>query len=266
VSLNDESGAGDIIEQGTDSPGARGPRFGSPRWLGFLGPGSGGNGAGWRPPRGAAMFAAVALLAGLGVGYAAGNGAHRAATAPSARSTPSVTPAATGVTTPSKALNALADTGLALEQVPQSCSAQTGSKLQVGVLVQNVSPTAVTLTAVKPLFPVDAGTLRELSWQWEPCGIISYGPYQSTVDLVPNGTAWLSVTLQVKVPCPAADPVQFDVKYVTRDGVHVTASLPGFPDLTSVPYSGCPSPSLSDSAYSSVWSSTDDRAVTVDHW
>jgi len=40
------------------------------------------------------------------------------------------------------------------------------------------------------------------------------------------------------VRCPAAYAVGFDVAYVTGQ-LHVTASLPGFPDLGQVEYSGC---------------------------
>jgi len=264
VSQGDESGAGDVIEQGADPGGSRRPRFDASRWLGFLGPDAGGDGPRWRPSRGAAVVAAVALVAGLGAGYAAGKGT-RGAALPPARLSPAVV-----VTTPSAPPNPPVDPGPPIEQFPESCSAQTGSELQVGVEVENDSATAVNLVGVKTTFPASNGVLQEVSWVWEPCGAISYGLYQSTVDLQPGASAWLSVTLKVNVPCPEAYPVQFNVTYI-RAGTAGTTQLPGFPDLGSVPYKDCAAQGVTATGYSSAssstaWSTTDDRAVTVDHW
>jgi hypothetical protein len=238
VFLNDEYGTGDIIEQGKDPGDPHPRRFDAIRWLGFLGPGFGGDRWRRRPSRGAAVLAAVTLVAGLSAGYVAGKGA------------------------PS---NPLAGVGPPIEQFPESCSTQTGSELQVGVEVENDSATAVNLVGVKTTFPTSNGVLREVSWMWEPCGAISYGLYQSTVDLEPGAGAWLSVTLKVNVPCPEPYPVQFSVTYI-RSGTAGTAQLPGFPDLGSVPYNDCPAQGVTATGYSSAWSTTDDRAVTVDHW
>jgi hypothetical protein len=259
VSLNGEPDADDIIERGDGSRNARQPGLETPRWLGFLGPASGVERPGQRLSRGAAVLAAVALLAGLGAGYAAGKGSRGAAPTP-ARTSPAIV-----VTTPSAPANPLADVGPPIEQFPESCSAQTGSELQVGVEVENDSATAVNLVGVKTTFPASNGVLREVSWMWEPCGAISYGLYQSTVDLQPGASAWLSVTLKVNVPCPEPYPVQFSVTYI-RGGTAGTAQLPGFPDLGSVPYNDCAAQGVTATGYSSAWSTTDDRAVTVDHW
>jgi hypothetical protein len=235
VSLNDGSEIGDIIEQGDDplGPDARGS--GVSRWLGFFGPG-------WERPRfrlsrGAAALAAVTLLAGLGAGlgagYATGRGTGGGAPA-------TTTDSAVGTaTTPRLAVNPLALVGPPVEQFPESCSAQTGSELQVGVEVLNDSPTAVTLTGVKATFPGGGGVLSEVSWQWAPCGAITYGLYQPTVYLAPATGAWLSVTLKVHVRCPQAYPVELNVSYV-QGGVTRTAHLPGFAGMGDVPYSGCP--------------------------
>jgi hypothetical protein len=240
VSLNDGSEVGDIIGQGTDSLGSDGRDLGASRWLGFLGPGW--ERPRWRPSRGAAVLAAVTLLAGVGAGFAAGSGTSGgAAPAPVTVSTVST------ATTPNLAVNPLTLRGPAVEQFPESCSAQAGSELQLGVEVLNDSPAAVTLTGVNASFPGSGGVLSEVSWQWAPCGAITYGLYQSTVHLAPGAGAWLSVTLKVNVPCPAAYPVPFTVTY-SQDGATLTARLPGFAGLGDVPYSGCPSPSLSSSA------------------
>jgi hypothetical protein len=210
-SADDESRAGDVIEQGT----------GSPRW---------------RPSRAASVLAAVTLLIGLAAGYTAGKGTDGGPGAPAQRPSAAASAAAT-----SPRDNPLADMGLAIEQVPESCSAQTGSQLTLGVDLMNQSAAAVTLTGLRIVFPGDAGALRELSWQWAPCGAMSYGLYQPTVPLPPGSSAWLSVTLKVLVRCPAAYPVQFRVSYVSG-GVHAATTLPGFPDLGEVPYMGCPPP------------------------
>lgn len=127
----------------------------------------------------------------------------------------------------------------AVRQVKESCATQNGSELQLGVEVTNQSAAAVTLTGLKIVFPGDGGALREISWQWAPCGAINYGLYQTTVLVGPGSSAWLSATFKVLVHCPAAYPVQFSVSYVA-DGVHATTTLPGFPDLGQVPYIGCP--------------------------
>ena len=62
---------------------------------------------------------------------------------------------------------------------------------------------------------------------------------QSPHVLEPGASTWLTVTFRVQVRCPAPYPVQFSVGYLMQ-GHAVTASLPGFPDLGQVPYSGCP--------------------------
>jgi hypothetical protein len=47
------------------------------------------------------------------------------------------------------------------------------------------------------------------------------------------------VTFRVLEKCPRPFPVQFTVDYDWL-GRAVTVSLPGFVDLTAVPYTGCP--------------------------
>lgn len=252
MSADDESGAEDILEQGDDRLDSPGPGFAAPRWLGVLGPRSadGGGarpGSGWRPSRGAAVLAAVALLAGLAIGYAAGKGTSRAAPAPAPRAG-STTFSPRAVPRPA---NPPADAGPAVEEALQWCSEQTGKELQLGIAVTNQSGVTVSLTSVRPLFP-ETGAFREVSWAWAPCGAKTYGQSPSTIPLAPGASTWLSVTVKVLVSCPGPYPVQFSVGYVTG---HLSAAvtLPGFSDLSQVNYSGC-SPSGTSSSSSSTFS------------
>ena len=71
---------------------------------------------------------------------------------------------------------------------------------------------------------------------------------QAAFVLLPGESTWVSVTFQVKLHCPAPLPVEFSLGYLVQ-GHTVIASLPGFPDLGQVPYSGCPPPNTeSDSS------------------
>ena len=246
-SANDESGAGDVIEPGdVTEPGdviehGTGPRrFDAAGWLGSHGMRS--YRLGFAPTRGAAVLAAVTLLAGLAVGYAAGRGTSGTAPPPSPSAT---SPTAAASTSPPP--NPLADVGPAVDQLTASCSSQSGTELQLGIEVSNTSSTTVTLTGLKAVFPESInGALRELSWQWGPCGAIVDGPGQPTVQLAPGASAWLSAAFKVLVRCPSPYPVQFNVAYVAGD-MHAIAALPGFSDLSQVPYSGCPSQNVTDS-------------------
>lgn len=227
TSAHDESGVSDVIEAGTGAPGSH-----------RLGPD-------WRPSRGAILLATVTLLAGLTAGYAAGNGTNGSAThrasGPAPR--PSATSAAAARPVPISAtqtINPLADVGPPVEQLSESCSVRTGSQLQLGVEVTNHSGAVATLTGLRIVFPGDAGALRELTWQWAPCGAIDYGVYQPVILLAPGSDAWLSATFKVLVRCPAAYPVQFSVSYLSL-GVPATTILQGFPDLGTVPDMDCPS-------------------------
>jgi hypothetical protein len=257
---HDESGNDDILEQGAGRPGSARLGFEAPRWLDFLGPGSSGDGPRWRPSRGAAVLAAVTLLAGLGAGYAVGKGTSGAAPAPR----PSATSTAIARSTPAPSLPANPLTELdAVQQLTESCSAQSGSELQLGVEVTNESPAAITLVGVKTKFPMDTGALRLVSSQWAPCGAISDGLSQPTAPLAPGQSGWLSVTVKVGVRCPTPYPVQFTVDYVTGR-THLTESLPGFPDLSQVEYSGCTgSANTSSSTFSAVFLGPVGSPVTV---
>jgi hypothetical protein len=224
--MADESQADDLVELG-----------GSPsRWPGWLPSRL----PGWPPPRGAAVLAAAALVIGLAAGYTAGDRHARGTTAlpkPSATASPS-----------SSAASAPTGTFLfagspALTQGTGACSVQTGHELQLGVQVTNQSTAAVELQAAKAVLPM--GGLKQVAWQWATCGAIPAGPAGPAQDyaiLLPGQSTWLSATFQVQLSCPGFAPVQFTVSYLAQ-GKPATASLPGFPDLGQVPYSGCPPPS-----------------------
>ena len=245
----DESGDGeDILEHGTDPTGSGRPRSGVPRWLDSLGRGFGaGGGPGWRPSRGGALLAAVTLVVGLvvglGAGFAAGRdtgGGARPAAAQSTSATIIAPSAQLRVPVPG---NPLTVPGPAVDQLIESCSTQTGARLELGIEVTNTSSTAVTLTGVTPVYPVTGGELSEVSWRWGPCVTVRSGLDQpavsrGTVSLAPGSTTWLSVTFNVHVRCPSGFPVGFNVRYAAGH-VDVTASLPGFPGLSQVQYSGC---------------------------
>jgi hypothetical protein len=204
-----------------------------------------GDGPGRRRSGSVIVLATVALIAGLAVGYVAGTGPNGSAAPPVPRA--STTPTASAIPT-ARAIPAARVTsppehriidGAAVEQSTVSCAEQSGAQLQLGVEVTNQSAAAVTLTGVRLLFPGDAGSLRELSWQWAPCGAINSELYQRTDQLPAGSSAWLSATFTVLVHCPAAYPVQFSVSYVT-DGVTAGTILPGFPDLGDIPDMSCP--------------------------
>jgi hypothetical protein len=175
----------------------------------------------WRPPRGAVILLAVGLIIGLAAGYVTGyRQAPRNASAPP---TPSAGPA-----------SPLPAPGLALTQDTGTCSVQSGRELQLGVQVTNQSAEPVGLGRIRTVLPLSG--LKVVSQQWAPCGAI--GTVQVPDILGPGDSTWLSVTVQVLVACPAPIPVQFAVGY-TYAGEAATASLPGFPDLGQVPYTGC---------------------------
>lgn len=190
----------------------------------------------WRPPRGGVLLA-VGLVAGLVIGAAAGYAAGTRQgstvvsmpTAGPSQVSPVLGPLATGTALPSAA-------GPALSQDTGTCSVQSGRELQLGVQVTNGSAAPVGLGVVRAYFPL--GGLRPTSEQWAPCG--ARGDVQAPALLGPGDSTWFSVTFQVLVKCPGPLPVLFTVDY-TSAGKSAAVNLPGFPDLSQVPYSGCPS-------------------------
>ena len=180
---------------------------------------------GWRPSRGASILAALTLAIGLAVGYAAGHSQARGAAA-----------AAIFAEAPSASIGF----GLALTQDPGTCSVQAGRDLELGIPITNRSGETVLLESVKPVQPVP-GMLKVLSWRWDPCGFDNDGILPDTVTLGPGETTWVTAVVQPLVACPGPAPLQFQVTY-SVNSQQSTSTLPGFPDLGAVHYSGCPAP------------------------
>jgi hypothetical protein len=172
------------------------------------------------------VLAVAALAVGLAAGYAAGDHGRRGAAlpAPSASST---------AASPSGLSFAVAP---ALIQDTGACSLQRGHDLVLGVQLTNQSTQPLTLTTTKAVLPM--GGLSQVTWQWATCGAIAAPPAQTDSILMPDESAWMAVTFTVKGECPGPLPVEFNVGY-TVQGKPSTVSLPGFPDLSQVPYSGC---------------------------
>jgi hypothetical protein len=207
-----ENAAGDVVEQG-------GGRLPSPNWWPMNW-----RPFNWRSPRGAAILLAVGLVAGLAVGYAAGDRhASRSASPPRPAPAASASPALS-----------LAASSPALIQAIGTCAVQNGRELQLGVQVTNQSTANVTLSLVRPVLPL--GGLKWISQQWAPCSTLPTG--QDPAVLTPGASTWFSVTFEVLVRCPGPLPVEFTVDYLLN-GRSAATSLPGFPDLGQVPYTGC---------------------------
>jgi hypothetical protein len=197
----------------------------------------------WRPPRGAAILLAVGLVIGLAAGYAAGHrqAPRNASASPTASASPaaplSAPPLAPQIVIKGTAIQGTVrvfSDGLLLTQDTGTCSVQSGRELQLGVQVTNSSTEPIVLSRIRTVFPLSG--LKVVSQQWAPCGAI--GAVQGPVALEPGDSTWFSVTVQVLVACPAPLPVQFTVNY-TSAGQAAIVTLPGFPDLGHVPYTGC---------------------------
>ena len=180
----------------------------------------------WRPPRVAVILAAVALLAGLVAGYAAGDRHARTSAVPLPRSRSASSP------------TALSAAGTAaLSQSGGQCSAQIGHALQLGVQVTNASAAGVTLRRVKAVLPL--GGLKAIAQAWGPCGELPAASDVAGASLPAGSSTWFTVTFKVLIRCPGPLPVQFTADYDWRSRPAV-AHLPGFADLGQVPYAGCP--------------------------
>jgi hypothetical protein len=183
----------------------------------------------------------VTLVAGLAVGYAVGLGQGQGTVAapgkPAAPAGQARGGAGSGTivpVAPSASINFL---GLALTQIPGTCSVQVGRNLELGIQVTNQSGETVLLKSVKAV-PLMSGMLKVLSWRWDPCGFDNDGIVPVTVALGPGATTWVTAVVQPLIACPAPAPLQFQVTY-SVNSQQSTFNLPGFPDLSAVHYSGC---------------------------
>ena len=210
--MSDESQPDDLVELGKE----RSLLPGRPRL------------PGWRPSRGAAVFAAVAVAAGLAAGYAAGD--RQVLASPGKAAATAVPSAPSAATIPR-------GNSSPVSQGRTGCSAQAGPELQRGVQLTNQSSAPVVLETAR--FAVPVGGLKQVTWQWAPCGGLPGGPGQAEEILPAGESIWLTATFAVQVRCPAASSVQLTVGFVTQ-GQAATVALAGFPDLSQVAYSGCP--------------------------
>ena len=187
------------------------------------------------------VVAVAALLVGLAAGYAVGarHGPGRAALPVRSRSAAAQPGAASSSAIP----GGLALSGEVAVQQDRQCSAQIGGELQLGVQVVNQSAQSMVLRQVRPVLPL--GGLQEVTRSWGPCGELPQADAAGGNVLPAHGSAWLTVTFRVLLPCPAPIPVQFAVTFEFRHQLAagprllITSRLPGFVDLGSVPYSGC---------------------------
>ena len=178
-----------------------------------------------RGPAFAAGLAAVALVLGVGVGYAVGRN--------QAPSRPAVAPSAKGSTASAAPALSLPELG----QSGQQCSEQIGRRLQLGVQVTNESASSMRLSNVRVILPL--GGLKPTAHAWGTCGQLPGSPNPQATLISAGGSAWFTVTFRVLERCPGALPVRFLLSY-DRGGSTKTVRLPGFVDLGHVPYSGCP--------------------------
>jgi hypothetical protein len=183
----------------------------------------------WPPPA-ALIPAAVALVAGLAAGYAAG-ARHPAAPA---------TPPGPSRTAPAAAAAPFSAGGFPLSQSGPQCSVQTGRALQVGLQITNLSPAALRLRQAEVVLPL--GGLTVTTQTWGPCGQLPATGHPARHPLPPalrpGASTWLTITFHVLAKCPQPLPVQFTLHY-DQQGHPAAIRLPGFTDLGQVPYSGC---------------------------
>jgi hypothetical protein len=210
---------------GDDVVGQGGERRRRPGWL----------------SRGSLILAIVTLAVGLVAGYATGyrhvktGAAGTSAARPSAAGT---SPSAKVKPRYSVSLSPLGAVSPALTQTIAGCSAQVGRDLQLGVQATNQSAAPVTIDRIKAVLPL--GGLRAVSQQWGPCGALPALQEASGNVLAAGASTWFTVTFKVLIRgCPGPLPVQFTVDYQSN-GQSAAVTLPGFPDLGQVAYSGCP--------------------------
>jgi hypothetical protein len=125
-----------------------------------------------------------------------------------------------------------------LAATTKRCSVQLEDRLQLGIEIVNESTTALTLNQVRAVLPMQG--LRATVTTWGGCGQL---PPAATGDypLAAGATTWLTITFDVLVACPGPRPVRFTVPY-TQAGRSGFADLPGFPDLSGVPYTSAKCP------------------------
>jgi hypothetical protein len=183
----------------------------------------------WRGMRGRAMgLAAAALAAGLVIGFGTGRltAPHKPAVTPK--------PAITAISAPSG--TDLPQIGSGIVFTGNRCAVQHGRKLQLGIEVANESGHTVSVLRIGSVIPGHG--LRQLSSETATCGSVPVPGGKPVTSIEPGSTAWLTATFAVLVRCPAPQPVLFVVGFGSQVSRY-SDYYQGFPDLGSVPYTGC---------------------------
>jgi hypothetical protein len=176
------------------------------------------HGDGRRPRRGLAIVAAALAAIAVLVGYLHGRGQqHRA------------DPAVTGAPHPPPQVVGAGDT----------CFAQLGNRLVLGVRVANQSGEPIELQDAQAMLPL--GGLRFSRPWWTDCDHVaaqaSQLPYHDASSAtVPAGrTGWVTMVFDVLVDCPAPLPVQFVITY-SQAGRTSQTTVHNFADLGDLPF------------------------------
>jgi hypothetical protein len=120
----------------------------------------------------------------------------------------------------------------------ERCSTQSGEQLRLGVEIVNDSAVPLTIDQVRVVLPLRGLRTRLISLGG--CGTLDHSP-SDQVDghsVGPYGSAWITMAMDVLVPCPAPLPVQLRVR-TTQSGAVNSTELSPFPALGGVRYSGC---------------------------
>jgi len=178
----------------------------------------------WRGLRATTIgVAAVALVAGLLLGFAAG---HLTA---SPKRGPARPVSSTSAAAPPSEVSAIFYTG-------NRCAVQHGRTLQLGIEIDNRSGHTITVDRIKSALPL--GGLRQIGSELATCGSLQVPGGVPLTTIADGASAWLTMTFAVQVRCPAPAPVLFVISYAIAGKVS-SMYFDGFPDLGTVPYTGC---------------------------
>ena len=178
-------------------------------------------------PSGLAGLLAIALLAGIGIGYLIGHpGRARHTAVPSPPATAQAAAPAPAV--PPRPLNVSGPTCAIFDPA-------TGRARTVGVQLVNNGQQPLVLTAVHGLVPVNG--LQPLDSYVGQCDKAARSRLPHAIQ--PTASTWLSLNLVMRTPCPAAPPVELRIEY-TVGGTANAETVLSFPDLGPAPYPSCP--------------------------
>jgi hypothetical protein len=93
------------------------------------------------------------------------------------------------------------------------CSSVSGTRLKMGMQVVNHSADQVMLTGVTVAVPPNGLLVRSTGWTYCADDVTT----ADTLVLAPGASAWVSVTTDTLIPCPANLSVTFVVSYRRGD-------------------------------------------------